>query len=199
MSDGDSAGTAIRSIKKKSEKLLVSYRSRLRTCKRSKTKLWWRTSLVKFNLGRLWRVSPNILFSSYAKINSSEARSNKRLFWDAFSRRGSRRRTDSRAIALSSDDSNHLMSDDKCLLDISGDFDGVGGDFRSYWSRTQGVNERWHSNSEVTFWITHLYLFEGSLEISGKDFVVVLIQVITELQFVLYTNAEESGTSVGLS
>ncbi|KAL2482745.1 E3 ubiquitin-protein ligase [Forsythia ovata] len=98
-------------------------------------------------------VSSDILPSSSAEISSHEARRNsRRLFWDAFSRRSSRGHTDSRTFVFPSGDSDNLRSHDRWLLDFSGDFfnDGVGGDFRSYESRTQGINERrWHSRSEI--------------------------------------------------
>ncbi|KAL2502609.1 E3 ubiquitin-protein ligase [Forsythia ovata] len=140
----------------------------------------------------------NILSSSYAEISSSEARSNRRLFWDAFSRRSSRRHTDSRAIASSSDDSDHSRSRDGLLLDFSGDFfnDGVGGDFRSYGSRTQAVNERpWHSNSEI--WER----LRGGLDTSDRRTAVCPRGAHTNgtCSCESSSTAEESGTGAGLS
>lgn len=79
-------------------------------------------------------VSSNILSSSYTEVSRSDARSNRRLFWDAFSRRSSRRHTDSRAIALSSDASNDLRSPDRWLLDFSGDFFNADLAKISWWS-----------------------------------------------------------------
>ncbi|KAL2481246.1 Uncharacterized protein Adt_34212 [Abeliophyllum distichum] len=143
-------------------------------------------------------VSSNILSSSYAEISSSEARSNRRLFWDAFSRRSSRRHTDSRAIASSSDDSDHSRSRDGLLLDFSGDFfnDGAGGDLRSYGSRTQGVNERpWHSNSEI--WER----LRGGLDTSDRRTAVCPRGVHTNgtCSCESSSTAEESGTGAGIS
>ncbi|XP_059637840.1 uncharacterized protein LOC132279814 isoform X2 [Cornus florida] len=98
-------------------------------------------------------ISSNILSSSAADISSREARRNsRRLFWDAFSRRSSRRHSDSRTLLSSADDSDDLESHDRWLLDFSGDFfdDGVGGDSGYLGSRTHNVNERrWHSRSEI--------------------------------------------------
>jgi len=98
-------------------------------------------------------VSSDILPTSSAEISSREERRNsRRLFWDAFSRRSSRRHTDSRTFVFPSGDSDNLRSHDRWILDLSGDFfnDGAGGDFRSYEGRTQGINERrWHSRSEI--------------------------------------------------
>ncbi|KAL3840717.1 hypothetical protein ACJIZ3_025308 [Penstemon smallii] len=79
-------------------------------------------------------ISSNILSGNSAEIRSRELRRNsRRLFWDAFSRRSSRRHTDSRTFVFSPDDSDHLRSHDRWLLDFTGDFltDDVG-------SRPQG-------------------------------------------------------------
>ncbi|XP_022871546.1 E3 ubiquitin-protein ligase RLIM-like [Olea europaea var. sylvestris] len=98
-------------------------------------------------------VSSDILASSSAEIGSREERMNsRRLFWDAFSRRSSRRHTDSRTFVFPSGNSDNLRSRDRWILDFSGDLfnDGIGGDSRAYESRTQGINERrWHSRSEI--------------------------------------------------
>ncbi|CAI9754719.1 unnamed protein product [Fraxinus pennsylvanica] len=96
--------------------------------------------------------SSDILPSSSAEISSRETRNSRRLFWDAFSRRSSRGHTDSRTFVFPSGDSDMLRSHDRWLLDFSGDFfnSGVGGDFRSYGSRTQGINDqRRRSRSEI--------------------------------------------------
>ncbi|KAH7569127.1 hypothetical protein JRO89_XS06G0110400 [Xanthoceras sorbifolium] len=76
-------------------------------------------------------ISSHILSSGSADTSSHAARRNsRRLFWDAFSRRSSRRLNDSPTILFSTDDTNDLGSQDRWLLDFSGDFldDGVGGD-----------------------------------------------------------------------
>ncbi|KAK4431808.1 Receptor homology region, transmembrane domain- and RING domain-containing protein 4 [Sesamum alatum] len=89
-------------------------------------------------------ISSNILPSNSAEINSREARRNsRRLFWDAFSRRSSRRQTESRTLGLSPGDSESLRSHDRWLLDFTGGFynDEVGGDLRSLGSRTPGSHE----------------------------------------------------------
>ncbi|KAK9269355.1 hypothetical protein L1049_001126 [Liquidambar formosana] len=98
-------------------------------------------------------ISSNILSSSDADISIREARRNsRRLFWDAFSRRSSRRHIDSPTIVFSADDTDDLGSHDRWLLDFSGDFsdDGVGGDYGYLGSRFRSMNERrQQSRSEV--------------------------------------------------
>ncbi|KAA8535275.1 hypothetical protein F0562_030278 [Nyssa sinensis] len=98
-------------------------------------------------------ISSNILSSNTAEISSREARRNsRRLFWDAFSRRSSRRHSDSRTFLFSTDDTDDLGSHDRWLLDFSGDFfdDGFGGDSGHLGRGTHSLNERrWHSRSEI--------------------------------------------------
>ncbi|KAL0334038.1 UNVERIFIED_CONTAM: hypothetical protein Sangu_1560000 [Sesamum angustifolium] len=89
-------------------------------------------------------ISSNILPTNSAEINSREARRNsRRLFWDAFSRRSSRRHTESRTFGFSPGDSESLRSHDRWLLDFTGGFynDEVGGDLRSHGSRTPSSHE----------------------------------------------------------
>ncbi|KAG4136095.1 hypothetical protein ERO13_D08G258000v2 [Gossypium hirsutum] len=94
-------------------------------------------------------ISSNIISDGGADTSNREARRNsRRLFWDAFSRHGSRRLNDS-----PSDDRNDVASQDRWLLDFSGDFfyDGAGGD-SGYLStsRIHSLNERRrHSRSEI--------------------------------------------------
>lgn len=98
-------------------------------------------------------ISSNIISSSNADEGNREVRRNsRRLFWDAFSRRSSRRNSDSPTILLSTDDTDDLGSHDRWLLDLSGDFfdDGVGSDRGYLGSRIHRLNEqRRHSRSEV--------------------------------------------------
>lgn len=97
--------------------------------------------------------------SSSSEITSNrEARRNRRrLFWDAFSRRSSRRdNSDSQRFVISTDDNDGLGSHDRWLLDFDSDLlhDGVGSDsgYVGSRSRNQGGNEwRRHSRSEVGF------------------------------------------------
>lgn len=100
-------------------------------------------------------ISSNILSGGNADTNNREARRNsRRMFWDAFSRRSSRRLTDSPTIVFSTDDTQDLGSHDRWLLDFSGDFfdDGVGGDSGYLGRRVHSLNERRrHSRSEVRF------------------------------------------------
>ncbi|XP_057968331.1 uncharacterized protein LOC131157896 isoform X2 [Malania oleifera] len=98
-------------------------------------------------------ISSNVLSSSSAEISNHEARRNsRRLFWDAFSRRSSRRHSDSPTIVFSMDDTDDLGSHDRWLLNLSGDFfgDRIGNEPGSLSSRIQSTNERrWHSRSEI--------------------------------------------------
>ncbi|KAF7154400.1 hypothetical protein RHSIM_Rhsim01G0052300 [Rhododendron simsii] len=103
-------------------------------------------------------ISSSILSSSSSSeiTSNREARRNsRRLFWDAFSRRSSRRdNTDAQRFVFSTDDNDALGSHDRWLLDFGSDLlhDGVGSDsgYIGSRSRNQGGNEwRRHSRSEV--------------------------------------------------
>ncbi|XVE98470.1 hypothetical protein REPUB_Repub03eG0109300 [Reevesia pubescens] len=98
-------------------------------------------------------ISSNILSGGSADTSNREARRNsRRLFWDAFSRRSSRRLNDSSSIFLSTDDSDDARFDDRWLLDFSGDFfyGGAAGDSGYLSSRIHSLNERRrHSRSEI--------------------------------------------------
>ncbi|KAL7222049.1 hypothetical protein ACSBR1_023882 [Camellia fascicularis] len=102
-------------------------------------------------------ISSSILSNSSTEISNREARQNsRRLFWDAFSRHGSRRLIDSQTFVFSTDDDNNdgLGSHDRWLLDFSGDFfdDEVGSDSEYTESRSHSMNEqRRHSTSGVGF------------------------------------------------
>ena len=97
-------------------------------------------------------ISSNIVSSTTAEVSNREARRNsRRLFWDAFSRRSSRRHSDSPTIVFSTDDTDDLGSHGRWLLDFFDD--GVGGDSGYLGSRIHSMNERrWHSRSEVIFY-----------------------------------------------
>ncbi|KAF5742046.1 hypothetical protein HS088_TW09G00085 [Tripterygium wilfordii] len=98
-------------------------------------------------------ISPSILSSSNASRGNRESRRNsRRLFWDAVSRRSSRRHIGSPTILFPTDDSDDIGSRDRWLLDISNDFleDGVGGDSANLGSRNYNFYERRrHSRSEI--------------------------------------------------
>ena len=99
-------------------------------------------------------ISSNILSGSTADANDHDARRNgRRLFWDAFSRRSSRRLGDSQTIVFSAGGADDAGSQDRWLVDFGGDFsnDGVGGASSGYMgSRIHRFNERMrHSRSEV--------------------------------------------------
>ncbi|XP_044464491.1 E3 ubiquitin-protein ligase RLIM-like [Mangifera indica] len=98
-------------------------------------------------------ISSSVLSSGSADSSNREVRRNsRRLFWDAFSRRSSRRLTDSPTIVFSANDADDLGSHDRWLLDLSGDFfdDGTRGDSGYMGSRIHSLNERRrHSRSEI--------------------------------------------------
>ncbi|XP_028053560.1 uncharacterized protein LOC114257938 [Camellia sinensis] len=98
-------------------------------------------------------ISSSNLSNSATEISNREARRNsRRLFWDAFSRRSSRRHNDSPTFVFSTDDTDGLGFHDRWLLDFSGDFfdDGAGGDSGYMGNRIHSMNERRrHSRSEV--------------------------------------------------
>lgn len=129
-------------------------------------------------------ISSSILSSSSSSeiTSNREARRNsRRLFWDAFSRRSSRRdNTDAQRFVFSTDDNDALGSHDRWLLDFGSGLlhDGVGSDsgYIGSRSRNQGGNEwRRHSRSEVGFskyfFSIHLYILNKTTIIfysSGK-------------------------------
>jgi len=99
-------------------------------------------------------ISSNILSGSNPDANDHDARrSGRRLFWDAFSRRSSRRLGDSPTIVFSTAVADDPGSQDRWLVDFGGDLsnDGVGGASGYMGSRIHRLNERRrrHSRSEV--------------------------------------------------
>ncbi|WVZ09354.1 hypothetical protein V8G54_013884 [Vigna mungo] len=99
-------------------------------------------------------ISSNILSGSNADANDHDARRNgRRLFWDAFSRRSSRRLGDSPTIVFSTGGADDPGSQDRWLVDFGGDLsnDGVGGASAYMGSRIHRLNERRmrHSRSEI--------------------------------------------------
>ncbi|XP_062159272.1 E3 ubiquitin ligase BIG BROTHER-related-like isoform X2 [Alnus glutinosa] len=111
-------------------------------------------------------ISSNIISRSNADESNREVRRNsRRLFWDAFSRRSSRRHSDSPTILFSTDDSENLGSHDRWLLDLSGELfdDGVGGDRGYLGNRIHSLNER-RRNSRSEIWER----LRGSLDDSGR-------------------------------
>lgn len=98
-------------------------------------------------------ISSNVLPSGSGNISNNEARRNsRRLFWDALSRRTTRRNYDSPSIFSSADDGDDLGSHDRWLLDISDDLFGSRFDHDSLYlhRRSHGTNgRRWHSRSEI--------------------------------------------------
>ncbi|XP_027331837.1 uncharacterized protein LOC113847140 isoform X2 [Abrus precatorius] len=98
-------------------------------------------------------ISSNILSGSNADANDHDARRNgRRLFWDAFSRRSSRRLGDSPTIVFSTGGADDPGSMDRWMVDFGGDLsnDGVGGASGYMGSRIHRWNERMqHSRSEI--------------------------------------------------
>ncbi|KAK7388556.1 hypothetical protein VNO78_23375 [Psophocarpus tetragonolobus] len=99
-------------------------------------------------------ISSNILSGSNADANDHDARRNgRRLFWDAFSRRSSRRLGDSPTIVFSTGGADDPGSQDRWLVDFGGDLsnDAVGGASAYMGSRIHRLNERRmrHSRSEI--------------------------------------------------
>lgn len=97
-------------------------------------------------------ITSDMLPSSTEEITNHDGRQNsRRLFWDAFSRRSSRRNSDSTTIVFSTEDTDDVGSHDRWLLDFSGDlFDNRTGDVGNRSSRNHSLHERrWHSRSEI--------------------------------------------------
>lgn len=98
-------------------------------------------------------ISSNILSGGSADANDHDARrSGRRLFWDAFSRRSSRRLGDSPTIVFSAGGADDSGSQDRWLVDFGSELsnDGIGGASGYMGSRIHRFNERMrHSRSEV--------------------------------------------------
>ncbi|KAJ1385888.1 Zinc finger, RING-type [Sesbania bispinosa] len=98
-------------------------------------------------------ISSNILSGSNADANDHDARRNgRRLFWDAFSRRSSRRLGDSPTIVFSTGGADDPGSQDRWLVDFGSDLsnDGIGGASGYTGSRIHRLNDRMrHSRSEI--------------------------------------------------
>ncbi|KAJ8634878.1 hypothetical protein MRB53_009145 [Persea americana] len=97
-------------------------------------------------------LSSDVLPSSTVEVSSHEARQNsRRLFWDAFSRRSSRRNNDSPTIIFSTEDTENVGSHTRRIIDFSGNlFDDGIGDLGYRSSRGHSPYERrWHSRSEI--------------------------------------------------
>ncbi|KAJ4958504.1 hypothetical protein NE237_025615 [Protea cynaroides] len=111
-------------------------------------------------------ISSSILSNSTGDVSNREARRNsRRLFWDAFSRRSSRRHTDSPTIVFSTEDADDLGMHDRWLLDFSGDLfeDGLGAESGYLGSRSHGMHERRRS-SRSEIWER----LRGGLDDSGR-------------------------------
>lgn len=99
-------------------------------------------------------ISSNLFSNNNPNASNHDARRNsRRLFWDAFSRRSSRRLIDSPTIVFSTDDTEDVGSRDRWLVGLSGDFfdDGNVADSGYTGSRISNLHERRrHSISEVS-------------------------------------------------
>lgn len=98
-------------------------------------------------------ISSNILSGSNTDADDQDARRNgRRLFWDAFSQRSSRRFGDSPTIVISTGGADDSGSQDRWQVDFDEDLsnDGVGRPPRYRGSRIRRLSERVrHSRSEV--------------------------------------------------
>ncbi|KAI9117532.1 hypothetical protein K1719_011698 [Acacia pycnantha] len=98
-------------------------------------------------------ISSNVLSGGNTDVSDRDARrDSRRLFWDAFSRRSSRRFGDSRTFVFSAGDMDDPSSQDQWLLDLSSNSpnDRVGDDSGYLGSRIHRLNERMrHSRSEI--------------------------------------------------
>ncbi|XP_020240971.1 uncharacterized protein LOC109819603 [Asparagus officinalis] len=97
-------------------------------------------------------IPSNNIPSGTADISRNEVRRNsRRLFWDALSRRSTRRNYDSEILS-STEDNDELGFNDRWLLDISNDLFRTRFDHDSVFlqRRRHGFNgRRWHSRSEI--------------------------------------------------
>lgn len=100
-------------------------------------------------------IPSNILSSRIAEISSSQARrNNRRLYWEALSRRSFSRISDSPTIVFATGSADDLGSDDRWLLNLSGDLhhDGVFHDSPYLGARSNLRNvRRWLLRSEVIY------------------------------------------------
>ncbi|KAI5416037.1 uncharacterized protein LOC127073450 isoform X1 [Lathyrus oleraceus] len=98
-------------------------------------------------------ISSNILSGSNADADDHDARSNgRRLFWDTFSQRSSRRFGDSPTIVISTGGADDSGSQDRWQVDFDEDLsnDGLGRPPRYRGSRIRRLSERVrHSRSEI--------------------------------------------------
>uniref|UniRef100_A0A2P2IT65 RING-type domain-containing protein n=1 Tax=Rhizophora mucronata TaxID=61149 RepID=A0A2P2IT65_RHIMU len=98
-------------------------------------------------------ISSSNLSGSNVETSSHEARrNNTRLFWDSFSRHGSRRHSDSPTFVFSADNTDDLVAHDRWLVDFSSELSdgGIGTNSRNLSSRIHSLNEqRRHSRSEI--------------------------------------------------
>lgn len=98
--------------------------------------------------------SSNLLPNINNETSTREARRNsRRMFWDAFSSRSSRRHADFPAILFTTEDSDLMGSHRRWLLDIGDDFfdDGVGAEPWRFGRRSRFTNDR-RRNSRSEFW-----------------------------------------------
>ena len=100
-------------------------------------------------------IPSNILSSSIAEISSSQARrNNRRLYWEALSRRSFSRISDSPTIVFATGPADDLGSEDRWLLNLSGDlhYDGVFHDSVYLGARSNfRSGRRWLLRSEVIY------------------------------------------------
>ncbi|XP_019198002.1 PREDICTED: uncharacterized protein LOC109191788 [Ipomoea nil] len=96
-------------------------------------------------------ISSNVHSSSSAEGSHEPRRNNRRLFWDAFSRRRLRNNADSRTSVFLNDDSDDVGPHERWTHDLrDGAFhNGVVGNFSSHQNRSHGSNDQHQSRSEI--------------------------------------------------
>lgn len=99
-------------------------------------------NILQVDMGSVSNTPPS---AGSSDLRDTEGRQNsRRLFWDAFSHRSSRRNADSRTFVATNDDTDGLGSHDRGLPDFSNDLfdDGVGGGSRHYSNNNQMINSQ---------------------------------------------------------
>lgn len=99
-------------------------------------------NVLQVDMGSVSNTPPS---TGSSDLRDTEGRQNsRRLFWDAFSQRSSRRNTDLRTFVATNDDTDSLGSHDRGLPDFSNDLfdDGIGGGSRHYSNSNQIINSQ---------------------------------------------------------
>ncbi|CAI9102093.1 OLC1v1000301C3 [Oldenlandia corymbosa var. corymbosa] len=103
-------------------------------------------------------IPSSILSSSIAELSSSQARSNRRLYWEALSRRSFSQSNDSPTVVFATGPADDIGSNGRWLLNLSGDlhYDRVFRDPGYLGSRSSRRNgRRWLLRSEISEGLVH--------------------------------------------